>query len=408
MTSLAFVLGVLPLVIASGAGAAARQSMGTGVFGGMLVATFVATGLRAAVLRAAGEKAPAAASPRRRASGGCAGRGERRHEAPEDGRAATGAALARGAVRRWRWRWPPAPRWGPITGGRRSPCRRSIPTRRLRRRPLTAPSRPSLVDALRRCPADAPGRGRTGAPTPTSRRRWRASSRPTRNCARSAQPSCPRSISAAAPRARASAGARSARRRPTAPIAQQPARRAHRPRSSSTFGRACAAARRQRAHWPWPASPPRDTVRLTVVGLTAQGLVRTALARRADRTHPGHAEDARGRTAAARPAAERRHQVRRSTLSRPRRCVPMPGVQLLELSASAHWHARSWRCSLGEPGLALGEAALAALPVPPRRRSGCLRRCSSAAPTCRRPSSSSSRPTRRSASRAPRCSRPCR
>jgi HAE1 family hydrophobic/amphiphilic exporter-1/multidrug efflux pump len=42
MTSLAFVLGVLPLVLASGAGAAARQSMGTGVFGGMIVATFVA------------------------------------------------------------------------------------------------------------------------------------------------------------------------------------------------------------------------------------------------------------------------------------------------------------------------------------------------------------------------------
>src|SRR5665213_997226 len=43
MTSVAFVLGVLPLVLASGAGAAARRSMGTGVFGGMLVATFVAT-----------------------------------------------------------------------------------------------------------------------------------------------------------------------------------------------------------------------------------------------------------------------------------------------------------------------------------------------------------------------------
>jgi multidrug efflux pump len=42
MTSLAFVLGVVPLVIATGAGAAARQSMGTGVFGGMIVATFVA------------------------------------------------------------------------------------------------------------------------------------------------------------------------------------------------------------------------------------------------------------------------------------------------------------------------------------------------------------------------------
>ncbi len=43
MTSLAFVLGVVPLVVATGAGAGARQSMGTGVFGGMLAATFVAT-----------------------------------------------------------------------------------------------------------------------------------------------------------------------------------------------------------------------------------------------------------------------------------------------------------------------------------------------------------------------------
>ncbi|MEO5732524.1 MAG: multidrug efflux RND transporter permease subunit [Rubrivivax sp.] len=42
MTSLAFMLGVVPLMIATGAGAAARQSMGTGVFGGMLIATFVA------------------------------------------------------------------------------------------------------------------------------------------------------------------------------------------------------------------------------------------------------------------------------------------------------------------------------------------------------------------------------
>jgi HAE1 family hydrophobic/amphiphilic exporter-1/multidrug efflux pump len=43
MTSLAFVLGVVPLAIATGAGAAARRSMGTGVFGGMLAATFIAT-----------------------------------------------------------------------------------------------------------------------------------------------------------------------------------------------------------------------------------------------------------------------------------------------------------------------------------------------------------------------------
>jgi HAE1 family hydrophobic/amphiphilic exporter-1/multidrug efflux pump len=43
MTSLAFVLGVLPLMIATGAGAGARRSMGTGVVGGMLAATFIAT-----------------------------------------------------------------------------------------------------------------------------------------------------------------------------------------------------------------------------------------------------------------------------------------------------------------------------------------------------------------------------
>jgi HAE1 family hydrophobic/amphiphilic exporter-1/multidrug efflux pump len=43
MTSLAFVLGVLPLAVATGAGGAARRSMGTGVEGGMLAATFVAT-----------------------------------------------------------------------------------------------------------------------------------------------------------------------------------------------------------------------------------------------------------------------------------------------------------------------------------------------------------------------------
>jgi hydrophobe/amphiphile efflux-1 (HAE1) family protein len=43
MTSLAFVLGVLPLMFSSGAGAGARRSMGTGVVGGMLAAPFVAT-----------------------------------------------------------------------------------------------------------------------------------------------------------------------------------------------------------------------------------------------------------------------------------------------------------------------------------------------------------------------------
>jgi multidrug efflux pump subunit AcrB len=39
MTSLAFLFGVLPLALSSGAGAASRQAIGTGVLGGMLTAT---------------------------------------------------------------------------------------------------------------------------------------------------------------------------------------------------------------------------------------------------------------------------------------------------------------------------------------------------------------------------------
>lgn len=39
MTAVAFIFGVVPLVIASGAGAGARQSIGTTVFGGMILAT---------------------------------------------------------------------------------------------------------------------------------------------------------------------------------------------------------------------------------------------------------------------------------------------------------------------------------------------------------------------------------
>ncbi len=41
MTSFAFILGVLPLVVASGAGAVSRQSLGTAVFSGMLGATIL-------------------------------------------------------------------------------------------------------------------------------------------------------------------------------------------------------------------------------------------------------------------------------------------------------------------------------------------------------------------------------
>ena len=42
MTSFAFILGIYPLVNATGAGAASRRALGTAVFGGIIAATFLA------------------------------------------------------------------------------------------------------------------------------------------------------------------------------------------------------------------------------------------------------------------------------------------------------------------------------------------------------------------------------
>jgi multidrug efflux pump len=42
MTSLAFILGVLPLALSTGAGSASRHDIGTGVAGGMVTATVLA------------------------------------------------------------------------------------------------------------------------------------------------------------------------------------------------------------------------------------------------------------------------------------------------------------------------------------------------------------------------------
>lgn len=41
MTSFAFILGILPLMLASGAGAAGNHSIGTGAVGGMLIGTLI-------------------------------------------------------------------------------------------------------------------------------------------------------------------------------------------------------------------------------------------------------------------------------------------------------------------------------------------------------------------------------
>ncbi len=42
MTSLAFILGVMPLAISSGAGSGGQNAIGTGVIGGMISATILA------------------------------------------------------------------------------------------------------------------------------------------------------------------------------------------------------------------------------------------------------------------------------------------------------------------------------------------------------------------------------
>jgi multidrug efflux pump len=42
MTSMAIILGVLPLAISNGAGSASQHAIGTGVIGGMITATFLA------------------------------------------------------------------------------------------------------------------------------------------------------------------------------------------------------------------------------------------------------------------------------------------------------------------------------------------------------------------------------
>jgi HAE1 family hydrophobic/amphiphilic exporter-1 len=45
MTALAFILGVVPLVLASGAGANSRHALGTAVFGGMILSTLLSLAL---------------------------------------------------------------------------------------------------------------------------------------------------------------------------------------------------------------------------------------------------------------------------------------------------------------------------------------------------------------------------
>jgi Cu/Ag efflux pump CusA len=60
ITSLAFILGVAPLVVATGAGAEMRQSLGTAVFAGMLGVTGFGLVFRPSTLSCSGSASPAA------------------------------------------------------------------------------------------------------------------------------------------------------------------------------------------------------------------------------------------------------------------------------------------------------------------------------------------------------------
>ncbi len=76
MTSMAFIFGMFPLVVASGAGAASRQSIGTGVLGGMLAATFLAiffVPLFYVLIRKLAGQAPPTPHPARDAAGSSEG-----------------------------------------------------------------------------------------------------------------------------------------------------------------------------------------------------------------------------------------------------------------------------------------------------------------------------------------------
>jgi multidrug efflux pump len=73
MTSFAFILGVAPLVVASGAGAAARHSLGIGVFFGMLVSTLLGVNIIPNLFIFVRKLSERLAAPRRRPAPAAAG-----------------------------------------------------------------------------------------------------------------------------------------------------------------------------------------------------------------------------------------------------------------------------------------------------------------------------------------------
>jgi multidrug efflux pump len=89
MTSMAFILGVFPLAISTGAGANSRHSIGTGVIGGMLFATFLGLLLipvfYVTVRRLLGDKLDEASHKIRQAHGEAAAEDDAGTRPPQDG-----------------------------------------------------------------------------------------------------------------------------------------------------------------------------------------------------------------------------------------------------------------------------------------------------------------------------------
>ena len=110
MTSFAFILGVVPLMLASGAGAASKHSVGTAVFGGMIAATVLTTlAVPAFYVLIQGLPSDSAAARRRH------GRPRRRQRrSRHEARTLSPQSSA--------WRWPAVPS-GPTTSGPTT-CRR--------------------------------------------------------------------------------------------------------------------------------------------------------------------------------------------------------------------------------------------------------------------------------------------
>ena len=101
MTSLAFGFGVLPLAIATGAGAGAQEAIGTSVLGGMITGTFLAVLFIplffVVVVRLFDRRRPAGRRPRLRGDGAGRRGGEMNRKLSPSASARRRAALSAAA-----------------------------------------------------------------------------------------------------------------------------------------------------------------------------------------------------------------------------------------------------------------------------------------------------------------------